>query len=480
MGLQSKLFAGDPKLEAAALSDPAHIVPGARGPHVGKIQRALVRLDNMTIADEELEAALYGTSTANAVLSYKRKRAIINRSYQSSADNIVGKMTIATLDREVAIAELAVTTPVILPLDPPPRPVKPDFLVETQRSAVASQSFAPVSSRSALASFNLFGAVPSFPVTQMEIDAGDVGTFQIIGGKGERVFVENVRLGLLIDPQEPLRERAVLDVTSDRQSFRVKGVAPGSTRILVTKHEGFFNNAGTVSMALVVNELTVEKLWRPRLEPLRIPPRQRSPFMISAELGEGVLLSTEMFKFDGSVDPKPQIDVRDFEIGFVQMLAESMMEAVYTDDAGGQRRIFESTVQRVPVRDSKGATPWTGPDTVKDLAVARTVHFEDRPSNVVPWQSADKRVTLRSSGGADKFILFFIARNKRTSEVTVLARVPWQTSWEYAFNFANQKLATPVGQDGSLGDVSIGPVGGVQPILGGDTALNTLRAGFRR
>jgi hypothetical protein len=65
--------------------------------------------------------------------------------------------------------------------------------------------------------------------------------------------------------------------------------------------------------------------------------------MISVELGEGVLLSTEMFKFDGSVDPKPQIDVRDFEIGFVQMLA----------DTGGQRRIFESTVQR-----SRFATVW--------------------------------------------------------------------------------------------------------------------------
>ena len=35
------LFAGDPKLEAAAVSDPAHIKKGAIGDHVRKIQVAL-------------------------------------------------------------------------------------------------------------------------------------------------------------------------------------------------------------------------------------------------------------------------------------------------------------------------------------------------------------------------------------------------------------------------------------------------------
>ena len=83
MALQSKLFAGDPKLEAAALSDPAHILPGSRGPHVGKIQIALNRLDNAKIAAPEFEATLYGKSTADAVLSFKKKRSIINFSYQS-------------------------------------------------------------------------------------------------------------------------------------------------------------------------------------------------------------------------------------------------------------------------------------------------------------------------------------------------------------------------------------------------------------
>lgn len=476
MALQSKLFAGDPKLEAAALSDPAHISPGARGLHVEKIQKALVRLDSMTIAAQELEDTFYGTSTANAVLSYKKKRAIINRSYQSSADNIVGKMTMTSLDRDVAMAELIVRTPIILPISPPPRPVRADFLIEARRSAFAARTFAPDRSQAALASFNLFGAVPSFPRSQLEINTSDTGTFQIIGGKGEIVFVENFRVGLLLDQQDARREKAQLDITSDGQAFTVRGKAPGLTRILVTKHEGFFNNAGTVSMALVVNELTVQKLWKPTLNAVRIPPRKRSPFMIGTQLG--VQIAAEKFSFEGSVDPRPEINLSDFEIGFVQTLTESMMEAVYTDGAGGQRRIFETTCQKLPVRDSLGATPWTKPNEVKDLSVAKTVRGEDRPANVVPWQPPDKRVTLRRSSGADKFVTFFIARHKRTGAVTVLARAHWQTSWEYSFEFSREE-ATPIGRDGDITVVEVAPVGGVQPILGGDTALNTLVARFR-
>ena len=101
MSLQSQLFRGDPKLEAAAVSDPAHILPGAVGQHVAKIQQALMELDGDAIEPGELQSLRYGPSTANAVLSYKKKRNIINRSYQTQADNIVGKMTIATLDMEL-------------------------------------------------------------------------------------------------------------------------------------------------------------------------------------------------------------------------------------------------------------------------------------------------------------------------------------------------------------------------------------------
>ncbi|MEO8653483.1 MAG: peptidoglycan-binding domain-containing protein [Ramlibacter sp.] len=101
MGLQSQLFRKDPNLEAAAVSDPAHIVPGTRGEHVRKIQLALIQLDGAAIASD----GVYGPATAAAVLAYKRKRNIVNRAYQTQADNIVGKMTIDRLDKEMLAVE---------------------------------------------------------------------------------------------------------------------------------------------------------------------------------------------------------------------------------------------------------------------------------------------------------------------------------------------------------------------------------------
>jgi hypothetical protein len=101
VALQSQLFRGDSKLEAAAVSDPAHIMQGASGEHVRKIQLALIQLDGAKIDPD----GKYGPATAAAVLAFKKKRNIINRSYQTQADNIVGKMTMAALDREMLAKE---------------------------------------------------------------------------------------------------------------------------------------------------------------------------------------------------------------------------------------------------------------------------------------------------------------------------------------------------------------------------------------
>jgi peptidoglycan hydrolase-like protein with peptidoglycan-binding domain len=97
MGLQSRLFRGDAKLAAAAVSASDHITPGATGDHVTKIQFALMRLDEAPLEQD----GVYGPQTAAAVLAYKQKRNIINRSYQCQADNIVGVMTMASLDGEM-------------------------------------------------------------------------------------------------------------------------------------------------------------------------------------------------------------------------------------------------------------------------------------------------------------------------------------------------------------------------------------------
>lgn len=119
MPLMSKLFASplDAKLEQCRVNNAGHIALNAnnKGAHVGKIQQALVmisRTDN-TLAGatssqgfaNEHAAQTYGPATAAAVLRFKQDRHIVNTSYQKTADNVVGKMTIVSLDQTVAIIE---------------------------------------------------------------------------------------------------------------------------------------------------------------------------------------------------------------------------------------------------------------------------------------------------------------------------------------------------------------------------------------
>ncbi len=97
MPLTSILFKNCRELQACAVSHAAHVVPGARGEHVARIQKALTLLDGARL---DLDGA-YGPATAAAVLAYKTKRRIINFGYQTAPDNIVGIMTITTMDREL-------------------------------------------------------------------------------------------------------------------------------------------------------------------------------------------------------------------------------------------------------------------------------------------------------------------------------------------------------------------------------------------
>ena len=105
MGLQSKLFSGNTALEACLVQDSAHIKEGAAGEHVSKIQTALFIVDGLSVFSDELKGCRYGASTAKAVLAFKSKRRIINFDYEKQVDNIVGKMTIAALDKEMVRKE---------------------------------------------------------------------------------------------------------------------------------------------------------------------------------------------------------------------------------------------------------------------------------------------------------------------------------------------------------------------------------------
>lgn len=103
--LQSRLFRGDPALEACLVQDSAHLTIGAAGTYVSKVHTALLILADISVSAAELRAQQYGASTAAAVLAFKKRRGIINYSYQKEADNIVGRMTIAAMDREMRLKE---------------------------------------------------------------------------------------------------------------------------------------------------------------------------------------------------------------------------------------------------------------------------------------------------------------------------------------------------------------------------------------
>jgi peptidoglycan hydrolase-like protein with peptidoglycan-binding domain len=108
--LRCKLFSipQDPQLEACLVRDSAHITPGAQGAHVKKIQTALNDLsrgpgrENFNLKVD----GIYGPKTAAAVQAYKNspRRRILGPG-QSTADNIVGKRTIKSLDDEMDILE---------------------------------------------------------------------------------------------------------------------------------------------------------------------------------------------------------------------------------------------------------------------------------------------------------------------------------------------------------------------------------------
>src|SRR5688572_8065414 len=97
MPLTSILFKNCRELQACAIDHAAHLVPGARGEPVARIQKALNLLDDANLDFD----GVYGPATAAAVLAYKTKRRIINAAYQTAPDNIVGVMTITTMDGEL-------------------------------------------------------------------------------------------------------------------------------------------------------------------------------------------------------------------------------------------------------------------------------------------------------------------------------------------------------------------------------------------
>ncbi|MEV6426545.1 peptidoglycan-binding domain-containing protein [Nocardia sp. NPDC051463] len=111
MGLKSMLFTSpdrDQQLENCLVSDPAHIGAGINGigEHVRRIQIALNELDDAGLDVD----GRFGQDTGDAVEDYKNARGILAPG-QDSADRIVGKGTIKSLDDEIDVLEKSTPLP---------------------------------------------------------------------------------------------------------------------------------------------------------------------------------------------------------------------------------------------------------------------------------------------------------------------------------------------------------------------------------
>jgi peptidoglycan hydrolase-like protein with peptidoglycan-binding domain len=232
MALQSKLFRGDPKLEAAAVSDPAHITVGAKGEHVRKIQQALTLLDGANI---DLDGA-YGPETAAAVLTYKKKRNIINRSYQTQADNIVGKMTMASLDSEMQKKGLEPVR--IIPLSYwRPRPA-PSHTV-----GALLNNTRPLALNFAIGSVDVVAALPTPPHINpgpravLELRRNSTGSFEVTNGKGGNITVIDGGVAKIQPSSGPAG--VFFPIKKDSEHFKVtSGKLLGQT-LVVASANGF-------------------------------------------------------------------------------------------------------------------------------------------------------------------------------------------------------------------------------------------------
>jgi hypothetical protein len=230
MPLKSTLFSGDAKLEAAAVSDPDHIVPGSVGEHVRKIQLALILLDGAKIAAD----SMYGPATAAAVLSYKRKRNIVNRSYQTTADNVVGKMTMASLDSEMVSREQPIE---LSPVHPPKRlPAAPPRGVVMLSFSIVDPSLIPVPVRPPQAP----GPPLTFRQEEVIIPRGNTGTIKVKNASGGKLIrtqdlqfhgkgLNNNQVAKIFGAQVSTARRDELEISADEVLAKYEAINCGET-----------------------------------------------------------------------------------------------------------------------------------------------------------------------------------------------------------------------------------------------------------
>lgn len=433
MALRSNLFKGDAKLEAAAAVDAAHIRSGARGPHVGKIQRALNELAGALLQVD----AVYGQRTAAAVLRYKQDRNIVNRSYQKQADDIVGKLTVLALDAELLRKESpSGGSPRIVGLHPAPEERHQRVALTSPASVTgggnrgAKLGFADVKAPDIVPPPGLFRA--------MELLSGHVGTFDVVDGVGGTVRSWDSTVGVVFDPNEPSAHSGTMPITRSPHRFAARALGIGTTTIEARGPGGFLSFGDMIRLTVVASSDRLS--WNPALA-VRVDGRMHAEVFASNEFGTqelGVRLQSPTFWFTGTVDPDGSVNRSEFEVGILQTVVTTSFVALYESDDKAQSWQRRLMGPNGPSRDTAdGSTFWYHADSPKAVAAngATKIESNDTPHTIIPWQTKNKRGSLVSTVGLDVFKTYLAVRNKRTAELTPLAVAEWTVNWGGQFEF---------------------------------------------
>jgi peptidoglycan hydrolase-like protein with peptidoglycan-binding domain len=249
MPLLSQMFSGDAKLEACAVHDSAHIAQGARGDHVSKIQSALNLVDRATLQID----GIYGAFTAAAVLRYKQVRNIVNRSYQQQADNVVGRMTIDRLDKDVLAAEQ----------NPDSRLIRCVFPPVTEAST--RRSFAVGAAPAEITGFTLLGeARASLPLAKSWVAATITKLDQVNSKLGPRIFFpEDIAFFSSIETHFKVNISSVSESVARDRIIKIKRMYEKIQRILTVIATDRLEHIPPASNRGDSQRSADERVWRP-------------------------------------------------------------------------------------------------------------------------------------------------------------------------------------------------------------------------
>jgi len=182
-----------------------------------------------------------------------------------------------------------------------------------------------------------------------------------------------------------------------------------------------------------------------------------SPRAFGAQQEPGVGIHSPLMSAYGTVLANTSVPVAQYEIGFVQALVASSMKAAYTDRDGRAVQYLQIGVSQQPIRDSAaGSKPWMKQQDVKSLDAkdGYIVNTQDRPRNMAPWQTEDRRGSLSSAEGMDYFCTWLAARHKPSGQMHYLGWGTWSVDWGSAFDAASQtgRSTGAGGQERQSGD----------------------------